>query len=243
MTEFDNNGQVLKQVVNALSYKNKSAYSQLSHFKVVQASNHFIFHVKMLNSFWTTAICGQLISESAAVSNILFKVDRNFNCVKYKVNFCDQLLFMAANSVNILCVDNNYKYYFLDADLEAIPDKPSIYTMAQVSNSLVAVQINEQFMFFLGKFKKLKIFSIESGLLVKEIETNANQIKLVSTDYLVLFDSEKRVVYFYEQNGEFRKLDEVDLAQSIDTNLVVSRDRSSILSFYNSKLMKYVSLD
>jgi hypothetical protein len=128
-------------------------------------------------------------------------------------------------------------------DLALVSDKPLNKITTKVGYTIVDVQMSEKYVFFVFNDNKLKIFEIESGNLIKEIETSANQIKLDSADRLVMFDSIKRKVYLYEQTGEFCKLEEADIPQSIEGDLQINRDQSNCLAFYNSTCMKYCSLD
>jgi hypothetical protein len=114
----------------------------------------------------------------------------------------------------------------------------------QVENTIVGVEMNEQFVFILCSSKKLKIFEIQTANFIKEIETSANQIKLAPSKYLILFDSINRQVHLYEQFGEFCQLNKVDLTQSLETDdFMINCDKPNTLAFYNSKCKKYISLD
>jgi hypothetical protein len=128
-------------------------------------------------------------------------------------------------------------------DLEVITDKPISIIKKIISSTLVNIDMNSQNMFFLCNTRQLKIFSIESFDLVKVIETDARQIRLISIDYLLLFDSAKRCAHFYEQYDEFNKLKEIDLAESVEAGLVMNGGRSKYISFFNTTDMKYISLD
>jgi hypothetical protein len=262
MVCFDNDGKVIRENLNAFA-NNGSGYQinqfsvtqlcdgsgyQISQFSVAQLCDGFVICVKLYNSQYhtSTAICGHAISNpNAHIISLLFKIDRNFACLSHKVNHFgnNHLLHIATNSSSILCVDSTKKYYYLDTKLAVIFDKPLNTITSQVGSTIIGVQMNEQLAFYLCSSKKLKIFNVQTGNLVKEIETNANQIKLVPTENLILFDSTNRKVHLFEQFGEFRKLDDIDLAQSLETGLIINRDKSKNLVFYSSTCMKYTFLD
>jgi hypothetical protein len=245
---FDNDRKVIRENVNALTYNyGNETYSQLKHFFVANSFDGFVIYVKSYVSalsIKSTAICGHTVKSAAKIGYLLIKINRNFAYLSHKVNpFEDtNLLHMATNSSNILCVDSTYKYYYLDMNLTVI-SKPLDAITAQVGSSIVDVQINDQFAFFLCSTKKMKIFEIQTGNFIKEIESSANQIKLAPTEYLVLFDSINRTVNLYEQFGEFRFLDEFELAKSLNTGLFINHDKSKMLAFYNSECMNYIYLD
>jgi hypothetical protein len=127
--------------------------------------------------------------------------------------------------------------------LNVLADSHLDAVTTQLGNTIVHAEMNDECVFFLCNDNKLKIFEIESGDLVKEIETGANQIKLTSVDCFVLFDSTSRMVYLYEQTGEFCKIHEINLAKSLEADLKINRDKFRTLAFYNSTYMKYTCLD
>jgi hypothetical protein len=239
---FDNDGKVIRENLNV------SGGYLISQFVVAQVCDGFLINAKLYYSqnYRSIAICGQAIQSPKAYINCLFfKIDRNFKYLNHEINFfqINGLLHLATSNSNILCVDSQYKYYYLEMNLAVISDKPLDAITTQVGNTIIGVEMNDKLAFFLCSSKKLKIFNVQTGNLIKEIETNANQIKLVPTEYFILFDSINRHVHLYEQFGEFRKLDDVDLAQSLETGLIINRDQSKDLVFYNSTSMKYTCLD
>jgi hypothetical protein len=240
LVSFDNNGKVIRQNLNALNYNGGGPRSELSHFEVAQTSYGFILYAKLNNCghYSSTAICGQTVDADVIINNLLIKIDRNFTYLSHKVNLFgnNHLLHLAANNSNILCIDSSYKYNYLDMDLNVCSNKLLHSITNQVGNTFVDFQINDQFAFILCSDKKMKIFKMKifelhSGGLVKEIITNANQFKLASTDYLILYDSINQQVDLCEQFGDFYKLDEVDLAQLLNTGFMMSRDKSAKFTF------------
>jgi hypothetical protein len=243
LTSFDNDGSLVKQVTNALSLDDHK-YSVFSQFKVTQSLNNFIFYAK-LPGYGQAAICGHKINDTQPITGLIFILNQNFDYIKHTSNFSvDQnLLHMAANSSRVLWIDSSYNFFFLDMNLAQVKDKSLKKIKNQVGRPIVDVQMSDKYVFFLCQDKKLRIFSIESGDLVKEFETSANQIKLASVDRLVLFDSGERVVYLHEQTDEFKELEEINLAHSLDEGLKINRDLSNCLTFYNSKSIKCTYLD
>jgi hypothetical protein len=178
--------------------------------------------------------------EPETYENVLFIVDHDLirKSLKKK-NY--ELLHMAANNSNILCVDTDYNYYYYCMDLEVITDKPLFLIKQAISSTIVNLEMNSQHLFFMCNTKQLKILSIESFELVKVIETDANQIRLISIDYILLYDSAKRCACLYEQYGDFNQLKEINLDESIEDGLCMNRGTSKRISFYNSTCIKYVS--
>jgi hypothetical protein len=248
MCSFDNDGKIVKQVADALEYNRNFEYSRLNEYKVVQSQNKFIVFVRRKKAYLDGAICGHKITNDEFIIGLFFMIDHNFNYLRHSCIIHDNfnsksIQHMAANSSTILWVNTDFKYSYLDMNLALLNDKPLDAITTQVGNTIVDVQMNDKYAFFLCNDKKLKIFEIDSGHFVKEIKTSADQIKLTPVDRLVLFDSVNRVVYFYDQSVEFCKLNEVYLGGSIEADLLINRDQSNCLAFFNSKSMTYISMD
>jgi Fe2+ or Zn2+ uptake regulation protein len=79
-------------------------------------------------------------------------------------------------------------------NLALLHEKSLVTITTQVGKTVVDVQMSDKYVFFLCCDKKLKIFEIESGGLVREIEASADQIKLAPGGRIVLFDSINRIV-------------------------------------------------
>jgi hypothetical protein len=245
MTKFDNNGNVVKKVINAFNNGGVGLLSKINQLKVTQSLNNFIFYVRLPCYAEKVSICGHQICDDLGIMGLFFTLDQHFTCIKHNSDFFNQqLLHVAANSSRVLWIDSSYKFYYLDTNLAVLNHKSIGIIKNQVAHPICDVQMNDQFVFFLCHGNKLKIFEIKSGNLVKEFETMANQIKLASAGRLILFDYVTRIVYFYEQTeGEFCKLKETNLAHSLESGLKINRDQSNCLAFYNSKRMKYFSID
>jgi hypothetical protein len=99
--------------------------------------------------------------------------------------------------------------------------------------------MNDKYLFFLCNTQQLKIFDITTLDLVREIEADADQIKLDSKDYLFLFNTAFSKLSVYKQVEDFKQLEEFDLAESIYEEMIMACDKTSFVSFYNSKLKKH----
>jgi hypothetical protein len=244
MISFSDDGRVIQHNFNVLHYNGDTNYSYISKLKVANSFNDFIIYVKVPNAnrYKSIAIFGNTFSTDVVIDWLMIKIDRNFTYHYHKVNVIGkELVHMAANSSNVLCVDSEYNYYCLDMSFNVLSDKLVNVFTSQVGNAIVDVQMSDKYVFFLCNDSKLKIFGIESGLIVKEIDSSANQIKLASTDRLFLFDSNDQIIHVHEQAEEFCKLDEVDLAQLLEEGIMMNRDKSSTLIFFNLTFMKYSS--
>jgi hypothetical protein len=171
---------------------------------------------------------------------ILILTDDNFNYLSHKPF---AIRHINGNKSNIVYIDRNYNYNFCDLKLNVIPGKSMDKIKDVVTNKVVDFEMNEKHIFFLCGTKKLKIFDLETFDLVKEIDTSADRIKLASTDILILFDSEERMVYSYNQFEDFDKLDEFYLGDLLQLKVKMSRgDKTEYLSFYNYKSASFKSI-
>ncbi len=134
-----------------------------------------------------------------------------------------------ANSSLFLCKAflRNYCY---DLNLHAIKKMPLLkLPMNVLGAETVNFKMSDRYLFALCIGEKLKIFGLPSFNRIREIDLNADQMKLVSTDYLALFDSKSRMVYLYEQDDE-----QISLAESIEDGFTLASDQNKSISFYNS---------
>ena len=95
----------------------------------------------------------------------------------------------------------------------------------------------------LSNYKRLTIFDIIEFAQVKEINVNADQMKLVSNDFLALYDSTSRKIYLFGQSDDFTLEKEINLANKIETGLWLASDKTRSLSFYNQTQLKYFDFD
>jgi hypothetical protein len=254
MCSFDNDGTIVRKKINSLEYSgSQKDASQITQFRIAQISNYFIIHVDF-RVFKTTdgrdyvyrTICGhdiEIHKKSTFIKGLFFVINHDFCHVQHNYDFRDEiLLHMAANSSTIIWVDSNYSYHCLDMYL-AVKENNLEAITTQVGSTIIDVQMSDEYVFFLCNHNKLKIFEIESGDIVNEIETFANQIKqLAPVGRFALYDSVNRIVHLLEQVGGFCKIKDIYLPESFEPHLTINRDKSNFLVFYNSKYMNYLSL-
>jgi hypothetical protein len=252
MSSFDDDGMIFQELFNSLKYSGTMYRdaSQITQFKIAQLSSYFVIHVdfrvfKTTGDYVNRTLCGHDIKKPTSyVKGLFFVINQDFGYVRHNYDFPDQMiLHMTANSSMIIWVDTDYNYNYFDLNLVVLTDKPLDEITTQVGNAIVDVQMSDKYVYFLCNDEKLKIFEIKSGNLVKEIKTTADQIKLVSNDSLILFDSVKRTICQIEQFGKLRKQKDFYLSEECVSDLLINRDKSNILVFYNSKSMNYISLD
>jgi hypothetical protein len=115
-------------------------------------------------------------ASNTAFRGISFVIDENTNYLQHKVlNY--QQLFMTANESSIFCIDTSYNLYYYDKNLNIIADKSFENLNQEVGQTVVDLEMNDQYVFFVCNTKKLKIFDTDTLVLVKELDTNCDQIK------------------------------------------------------------------
>ncbi len=103
--------------------------------------------------------------------------------------------------------------------------------------------MSETHLFVLCSTGKLKIFDLERFELTKEIEVNADKMKLVSPDHLALFDTDSCMAYLFEQDCYFNLTEKFEFSNSLAVGLKLASDKTKSLAFYNQTQMKYLSFD
>jgi hypothetical protein len=147
-------------------------------------------------------------------------------------------LFLTANESLIMCVDPSFNFYKYENNFNTIIDDSVIKLKQEVGQTVIDLEINDQYIFVVCNTKKLKIFTIDKSDLVKELDITGNQIKLVSASHFILFDSTTRLIQLYDQCASFSRLHEVDLAEKIDTGFNIAHDRTKYLTFFNRNMIK-----
>jgi hypothetical protein len=107
--------------------------------------------------------------------------------------------------------------------------------------------MNDLQIFILCSSGKLVIFDTKALFGVNRkplsvISTNADQMQLLSTNHLIFFDSLKRFIYQYE-TAELKKVESHALPQQLEAGLKMICDDTKRCSFYNSKVIKYISIE
>jgi hypothetical protein len=143
-----------------------------------------------------------------------------------------QFLHIAANSSNIVAIDAYFDYHFMDASSLDPSEKPLKSIIDHVGQTVVAVEMTEDHVLFLCDTRRLKIFDLVTFDLVKEIGTDADQMKLVMDTHFVLFDSMQRVIVLFDQCG-FERLDIRNVRDTIESGFCLSKDRTRFITFYN----------
>jgi hypothetical protein len=174
MSKFDNNGKVVKQIINALKIGdrckvypfnqggnlrfqldlNPDSSSRVSQLKVTQLLDNFVFYVK-LTQHWDRHgfICDHQINENhGPIEGLFFILDQDFNYIKHNASFRDdKLLHIAANSSRILWIDSRHNFHLLDKNLTLVNDQKFLRNLKNQTNELdiVDFQMNDKYVFFL----------------------------------------------------------------------------------------------
>jgi hypothetical protein len=254
---FDNEGKIINE-------DKKVFKQQVVKFKITKSLKYFVFQATFVSQY-TSAYVNQKDKNNRSYysdeydNEYVYEGDRNSKTKNLPTNlltvtddsvtFIKQLemsnpvLHIASNGSSIFCIDSSHHCYFYNMELELVSEKLVYKIKEKVGKTIVDLDMNDEKIFVLCNNNKFKIFDFETFEVLMEVDTKASQIKLVSLDYLVLFDAASRLVYLYEQSGEFRKLDDRDFTQSLETGLTLSRDKSRFVSFYNVKSMKSLSIE
>ncbi len=112
----------------------------------------------------------------------------------------------------------------------------------RVLATALSIEMSEAFLFVLCSTQKLKIFDLKAFDLVIEIDTKANQMKLVSTEFFALYDSAWRILHLHSQDG-FALVEKINLIGTIETGLKLARDKTRFITFYNEKKMKFLDIN
>ncbi len=169
-------------------------------------------------------------------------VDEQFNYIKHQT-FSSMFTHLAANSSQFLYINAAHTFFLYDSNLSVNQSHLSNKVQANDSNTASDLEMSEKYLFVLCNTHKLKIFDLQTFDLVKEIDVNATQMKLVSTDYLALFNPTSRMMYFYSEDGDFALDEEVSLAESIEAGLTLAHDKTRFISFFNHNLIKYFDIN
>jgi hypothetical protein len=176
-------------------------------------------------------------------SGCLILIDRNFKYLKHKfIDYNAEI--MVTNDSNILCVNSDGDFYYYDMDLKRVHNKLFEKMTEKVDRDFYEIMMTNSYLFILYSNEEgLEVFDLNSFDLVKKIDVKADVMKLVSTSYLILFDSYAMVLYLYDQSSDFKKLDQVDLALSLESRKFecTNRDQSPTFSFYNYSVIKTIS--
>jgi hypothetical protein len=253
MKTFNSSGTILTEISDMI------AGAKVIAFHVVKMDDKYLLHVRYATSSQHVNFRGQ--KQISRVANIdekyelIIITDNNLN---YLDHICNSLrvVRIAANKSYILSIESydhgswimdgyhctaynmQLKKTFLDCPLDEL--------LQSNNNQLMDLRMNETHIFFLCIPNKLRIFDIEnlwSGQ-VKEIEFNVDaidQMKLLSTETVALFDYKNNEIRLFNQSGGFDELESLKLPVSFDNNMYMSQANLSHISFFNSHLVRYFS--
>jgi hypothetical protein len=245
LVRFNNDGQNTLQIFNALESSSVPC-SLISAVKVTESRNNFIFHVRFMYASGSRYIRGNGIGVVNNCPCLVFMLDKNFTYCKHTFNNVtnENLSHIVANNSSILLVGLHCEYQHLNMNLDPIIRNSWKTVKTQIGKTVMDVQMNDQHAFFLCNSNKVKIIEISSGELVHEIETSADQMKLASTDYLLLFDSVDRITHVHEQAGEFRKLNQIlGKSNKFVAYVSITRDKSNAFALFDLMCMRYMTLN
>jgi tripartite motif-containing protein 2/3 len=232
MSLFNDNGKMISNMDNITNDY------MLDNCKVVSFNKNFLFYLDFNKEFMSGTFNG--VENIAGESYFsLITSDDKLNYLAH-TPITSSIKFLATNKTNVLVVNNDRLYFYYDSNLNIILNDSSFVNLKkQIGNSLVDLAMNDKHVFLLCNTEQLKIFEINTFDLVAEIETDADQIKLNSNDNIFLFNSASCKLSVHSQVAGFNKLEEFELSGSIGKGFDISRDKTSFVSFYNSKIMKF----
>jgi hypothetical protein len=246
MVTFDNSGQVINQNLNLFDNY------QIVDLKVVKLGTYFSINVDFGADFDYEFFTfrGQEISfydildmgSGNYCQNILIIADEDLNYINH-LNFYSMFKHMTANTLNLLCIDSSDQFSCYDLTLDLVMDHELDKVQKRITTSTLDLEMSDTHLFILCNTHKLKIFDLKTCDLVQEISVSANQIRLVFTDHIALFDPTSRMLHLHNQNHDFALDEEISLDKYIDAGLTLARDKTKTFSFYNNTHMKFFTLD
>jgi hypothetical protein len=234
---FDNSGGVVNRTMNL--FNNDQIYKM----KVVQSGNKYVIQA-FFNHNSTAYRLRQKkevleISNADRFYNLLLIVDEGLSYIRH-IPLSSLIKHIAAKSSKLIGIDDNHQFVCYDLNLNTVKCQELLISVQKhIAQTALNMVMSETHLFVLCSTRKLKIFDLGNFELVKEIDVNADQMKLVSDDGLALFDSASRKVYLFEPGNDFSLNKEVSLVRYIDTyfyaNLPVTlaRDQTKSISFCN----------
>jgi hypothetical protein len=181
--------------------------------------------------------------------HMILLIDENLNYLShFNVKFSARCL--AASKSRILVVDSGNNLQFFDSSLSPIlVQRADLLKISQHTRRYISrVALSDSYLFILGYSadKKLLVFNLETFDFVAEIETTttaANQLKLLSSDFIFLFNSQSNMASVHKQQGPlFEKVEDLDLSQSLSNfyqSFDLAGDETSFVSFYDSTQVKF----
>jgi hypothetical protein len=229
---IDPRGERVKQTINIMKTTDLLV--------VCKSSRNYVINAYI--SEFPASIFGHYLPTCDDHGQILIIIDSQFNYVKHKF-FDLNFVRTGCNDSNIICLDDSDDFYYLDMNLEFVDNKP--FDKITDNFETNTILMSRSHLFTLCSREILRIFDLNTLDLVKKIDVKADEIKLVSTSHLIIFDSGKRMIHLYNQSGDFEKLDQVDLSDELESGEVscISTDTSPIISLYGFSCAKSVCFD
>ncbi len=145
----------------------------------------------------------------------------------------------AANNSNMMLITESSSYFY-DSDLNVVQqyllnNEIDEHIQGEV---IYDVKMSESHLFILYANQRLKIFNLTPLDLVKAICVDGQRIKLISSRYLALFDFYEQTLYLYYQVKDLLEK-ELHLNKSIWTGLLLARDKTETVSFFDRTHIKW----
>jgi hypothetical protein len=244
-SQLDQDGELINSMNKITS--NLTCGSQV---KIAKFSNKFILDFNLSSNFEEILCygnkniksCDSLFSTKTYYKSLMVLTDENLNYVSHH-SFYGEILHMKSNNSNIVCIDLADNYYYFDSEFKVVSNDSLNKIKLSVGKTLINLEMNDQYVFCLCNTNKLKTFDLTTFDLVKEIDTNANQLKLTSASYFFLFNSASRLIQLYDLANGCQKIEEIDLSDNIDVDSTIAQDKTNYISFFKNKTIKYNRLD
>jgi hypothetical protein len=232
---LDSKGKKVKHISNTLKTTN---------FFVIQSSGYYVINACLESS--CLSIFGQSIIKQRDDLETVIMLDMEFNYLRHRI-IDYNITLMASNDANILYF-NKDNFYSFNMDLKPVTNKALDKIRKKLEKQLIQdFVVNDVHLFILcANGEGLKIFDLNTSDLVTEIDVEADQIKLVLATSVILFNSCNKMLYLYNQCGDFEKLNQVDIKLAIDGNignLYLNADKSPTVLFYNDSQAKILSFN
>jgi hypothetical protein len=259
LIKFDDESNVLSRLTDLFPN------CRLLNHDITMLNSNFVLHVYLHYAEWTSR--GYFRNREMAFSDssnsqiVTLLLDENMNYLKHVHN--ESVIWrLAANRSYILFLEVDCTHYFYDSDLNILEEDEDdededeeeededdedegsldVKRLIEEDETLsISLEMTDRNVFILDlENLELKIFDLETFDLVKVIDVDADQMKLVAKRHLALFNSRERVLYLYDQVS-FEKKDEINLEASIEHGFNMAHDSTSRISFCNQHQIKWFS--
>jgi hypothetical protein len=231
---LDKNGNEIRRVSDLIKTRSISSTLNQLHNYVIGASLEPDTH----------SLFNHTLSQQDTDSWLLLVLDGEFSYMRHRpIDY--QIQWITANSSILLCIDIIGGFHFYDLNLNIVKDISwNVIQNSVDSRSIDCIIMNDIYLFILSNKKKLKIFELSTLNLKKELYIEADMMKLVSTRYLILYNAFTKVVYLFNQSGDFEIVKTVKIGNSFDRDLPwLNVDNSPTISFYNETSLRHINFD